>query len=181
MTRHIFVDTEWTAPPWSEQAELMWIGLADETGRSWYGISAEVDIDPANNAFISGAFRLIRPDEPRLTHQELREAILDFCGDVDQFWAWIPTLESFSAWFGLGEEAGEIYAKCHDYDLQMLQLVVQPWPETWPTTIHNLCSTATEAGVPIPPRAENHLHPRVHAEWNQKLFELIQNSKANHL
>lgn len=27
----------------------MWIGLADEEGRSWYGISSEVDIDPATD------------------------------------------------------------------------------------------------------------------------------------
>jgi hypothetical protein len=46
MTHRIFVDTEWTAAPWLATCELMWIGLADETGRSGYGISAEVAIDP---------------------------------------------------------------------------------------------------------------------------------------
>ena len=61
MTRRIFVDTEWTSPPWSETCELMWVGLADEEGRSWYGISSEVEIDPTANAFISGVFRLITP------------------------------------------------------------------------------------------------------------------------
>ena len=67
MTRRIFLDTEWTKPPWSKQSELMWIGLADEEGRSWYGISSEVDIDPSTNDFISDVFRLITPDELRLT------------------------------------------------------------------------------------------------------------------
>lgn len=43
MARRVFIDTEWTAPPWSDRAELMWIGLADEEGRSWYGISSEVE------------------------------------------------------------------------------------------------------------------------------------------
>jgi hypothetical protein len=66
MTRRVFLDTEWTAPPWSDRSELMWIGLADEDMRSWYGISSEVVIDPSTNAFISGAFRLIDPGEPRL-------------------------------------------------------------------------------------------------------------------
>jgi len=61
MTRRIFLDTEWTAPPWSDRSELMWIGLADEDGRSWYGISSEVEIDPSTNDFISGVFRLITP------------------------------------------------------------------------------------------------------------------------
>lgn len=64
MPRRVFVDTEWTAAPWLGAAELMWIGLADEAGRSWYGISSEVEIDPTTNPFVSGAFRLIDRDEP---------------------------------------------------------------------------------------------------------------------
>jgi hypothetical protein len=47
----------------------MWIGLANQEGRSWYGISSEVDIDPSTNDFISGVFRLITPDEPRLSNE----------------------------------------------------------------------------------------------------------------
>ena len=94
MTRRIFLDTEWTKPPWSKQSKLMWIGLADEEGRSWYGISSEVDIDPSTNDFISGVFRLITPDEPRLTNKAIATAVIDFCGNVDEFWAWIPTMKS---------------------------------------------------------------------------------------
>ena len=85
MKRRIFVDTEWTAPPWSEQSELMWIGLADEGGRSWYGISSEVEIDPSTNDFISGAFRLIAPDEPRMSRAATRgshRGLLRPCGRV---------------------------------------------------------------------------------------------------
>ncbi len=44
--RRIFIDTEWTAEPWTPGSELMWIGLADEQGQSWYGISSEVELDP---------------------------------------------------------------------------------------------------------------------------------------
>ena len=84
MKRRIFVDTEWTAPPWSERAELMWIGLADEEGRSWYGISSEVNINPSTNDFISGAFRLITPDEPRMSRQQPRRplGLVRQCGRV---------------------------------------------------------------------------------------------------
>ena len=174
MTRRIFLDTEWTAPPWSKESELMWIGLADDAGRSWYGISAEVEIDPTTNNFISGVFRLISPDEPRLSREELSKAILDFCGDVDEFWAWIPTLDSFSAWSGLGEKAAEVYARYWDLDLQLVQSLVQPWPKSWPGRLLDLNAAAAENGVTIPPRSENHLHPRVHVEWNRALFKLIQ-------
>ena len=177
MTRRIFLDTEWTKPPWSKQSELMWIGLADEEGRSWYGISSEVDIDPSTNDFISDVFRLITPDEPRLTNNEIAAAVIDFCGNVDEFWAWIPTLERFAEWFGLGEEAAELYAKHWDVDLQMVRSLVQPWPDGWPDRLLDLNAAAVEAGVEIPPRAVNHLHPRVHTEWNRKLFELIRKSR----
>jgi hypothetical protein len=179
MTRRIFLDTEWTAPPWSMRSELMWIGLADEEARSWYGISSEVEIDPTTNDFISGAFRLISPDEPRLAREELAAAVVDFCGDVDEFWAWIPTVESFSAWFRLGAEAAELYARCRDVDLQMVRSLVKPWPDGWPERLLDLNAAAVEARVQIPPRAANHLHPRVHAEWNRKLFEIICASRED--
>ena len=177
MTRRVFLDTEWTGPPWSSQSKPMWIGLADEGGRSWYGISSEADIDPSTNDFIAGVFRLITPDEPCLTHQELAAAIIAFCGDVDEFWAWIPTMERFAAWFGLGEEAVELYAQCRDVDLRMLRSLVRPWPEGWPDHVLDLNAAAVEAGVEVPPRAVNHLHPRVHAEWNRELFALIRASR----
>jgi hypothetical protein len=179
MTRRVFLDTEWTAPPWSKRSELMWIGLADEEGRSWYGISAEVDIDPSNNDFVSGVFRLITPDEPRLANEEIAAAVIDFCGAVDEFWAWIPTMERFAEWSGLGEEVAEVYAKCWDVDLQMVRSLVQPWPDGWPDRLLDLNAAAVEAGVEIPPRAVNHLHPRVHAEWNRELFELIRRSRES--
>jgi hypothetical protein len=176
MMRRIFLDTEWTAPPWSERSELMWIGLADEGGRSWYGISSEVEIDPSSNDFISGAFRLITPDEPRMSRAQLAAAVVDFCGEVDEFWAWIPTVERFAEWFRLGDQASEVFEKCWDVDLQMLRSLVDPWPGGWPNRLHNLNAAAVAAGVEIPPRAVNHLHPRVHAEWNRQLFDLVRAS-----
>lgn len=177
MTRRIFVDTEWTAAPWSGQAELMWIGLADEDGRSWSAISADVDIDPATNDFISGVWQLIRPDDPRLTSDEITAGVVEFCGDVDEFWAWIPTMERVAEWFGLGPEAPDIYAKYWDWDLQMVRSLVDPWPEGWPDSLCDLNTAAVEAGVEIPPRQENHLNPIVHALWNRELFERILQSR----
>jgi hypothetical protein len=180
MTRRIFIDTEWTKPPWSKQSGLMWIGLADEQGRSWYGISSEVDIDPSTNDFISGVFRLITPEQPRLSREEIARAVFDFCGDdVDEFWAWIPTMVSFSEWSGLAGEAAQVYAQWWDVDLQMLRSLVQPWPDGWRNRLLDLNAAAVEAGVEIPPRAANHLHPRVHAEWNRELFDLIRMSRES--
>ncbi len=177
MKRRIFVDTEWTAAPWSDRAELMWIGLADDAGRSWYGISSEVEIDPATNPFVSGVFRLISRDEPRLSRAQLAQAVVGFCRDVDEFWAWVPTLESFALSSGLGDEASDVFQRCWDVDLRMLQGLVRPWPGRWPNRLNDLNAAAVAAGVPVPPRAANHLHPRVHAEWNRQLFDLIRAAK----
>lgn len=174
MKRRIFVDTEWTAPPWSAEAQLMWVGLADEEGRSWYGISSEVDIDPLRNDFLSGVFRLISPDERRMSRRQLSAAVVAFCGEVDEFWAWIPSLESFTAQSGLGDEASDVFGRCRNIDLQMLQALVNPWPPRWPTRLHDLNRAAATAGVEIPARTADHLHPRVHAEWNGRLFELVR-------
>ncbi|MDJ0953036.1 MAG: hypothetical protein QNJ81_05100 [Acidimicrobiia bacterium] len=175
MTRRIFLDTEWTAPPWSERSELMWIGLADEEGRSWYAISADVEIDPATNDFISGVFGLITPTEPRLSRDQIADAVVDFCGEVDEFWAWIPTLQSVTDFFDLAdEEAAELYAEYWDWDLQLVRSLVRPWPQGWPDRLRDLNAAAAAAGVEVPPRAKNHLHPRIHAEWNRSLFELIR-------
>jgi hypothetical protein len=154
----------------------MWIGLADEEGRSWYGISSEVQIDPSTNDFMSGVFRLITPDEPRMTRAQIAAAVVDFCGDVDEFWAWIPTVERFAEFFGLGEEASDVFEKFWNVDLQMLQGLVHPWPAGWPDRLLDLNAAAAVARVEVPGRAANHLHPRVHAEWNRSLFELIRAS-----
>jgi len=156
----------------------MWIGLADEEGRSWYGISSEVEIDPSTNGFISGAFRLITPEEPRLSRAQLAAAVVAFCGEVDEFWAWVPTPAGFAQWSGLGDEALEMFKKCWDVDLQMLQALVSPWPTGWPNRLLDLNAAAVAAQVQVPPRAVNHLHPRVHAEWNRQLFDLIRAARS---
>lgn len=176
MKRRIFVDTEWTKPPWSEESELMWIGLADEKGRTWYSISSEATIEPPNDDFIA---KLFTTDEPRLTRQEIASGIAEFCGQVDEFWAWIPTQERFLKWFKLGEEGTELFNKYWNVDLQMLYALIDPWPESWPKQLLDLNAAAVEADIRIPPRAENHLHPRVHTEWNRDIFKLIEKSKAN--
>ena len=176
MTRRIFVDTEWTSVPWSGHAELMWIGLADGDGRSWHAISADA-IDPLADDPTDGVWKYISPDDPRTPSREIATGVREFCGEVDEFWAWIPTVESFAEWFGLGREAPDLYARYWNWDLQMLQSLVDPWPEGWPDELNDLQAAAVAAGVAIPPRQANHLAPDVHAVWNRELFELILQSR----
>lgn len=174
MIRRVFVDSEWTAAPWSSDSDLLWIGLADEEGRSWCGLAADALVAPANQQYVADLLALITPDVPRLARADLATAVRDFCGRVDEFWAWIPSLESFAAWSRLGDAAPDVYQRCRDIDLRMLRGLVTPWPDGWPTRLHDLNAAALATGVPLPPRAKNHLHPRVHAQWNQQLFGLIR-------
>ncbi len=178
MTRRIFVDAEWTVRPWSEGSELAWIGLADEAGRSWYAISSELNYDPYSDEITAPLFKIISRDEPRLTKVEMAAAIIDFCGNVDEFWAWVPSLKSFTKWSGLGDEAAAVYAKWQDYDLQMLRSLVQPWPDNWPDRIHDLNAARIKAGASVPPQAVNYKHPQVHTEWNRELFRRIQATRT---
>lgn len=171
--RRVVVDTEWTAVPWSPSADLLWIGLADENGQSWCGLLSEAHIDPADQQYVADLLRLITPDVPRLTRAELASAVEAFCGPVDEFWVWIPTFESFAAWSRLGDRAAPTYSACRDIDLRMLRSLVKPWPTAWPAEARDLNAAAVAAAVTPPERAANHLHPRVHSQWNARLLGLI--------
>ena len=172
--RRIFVDTEWTAVPWSEHCDLLWVGLADSSGASFCALSSDHRVHPSHERYVADLLELITPDVPRLGSEELSCQVREFCGDEVEFWAWIPTLDSFAAWSKLGPEAATVYARCRDIDLQMLQSLVKPWPSTWPDDLHDLNAAAVAGGVSLPDRAPNHLHPGVHSLWNQKLFARIQ-------
>lgn len=168
--RRVFVDTEWTAAPWDEDSQLLWLGLADERGAVWSAVDADIDLAPLAGGSIAP---LIQPDEPRLTRTEMGVAIVDFCGDVDEFWAWVPTEESVAAWFGLGDEAPDVFARYWDIDLQHLRALVDPWPAGWPDELHDLRPAAEGLGVEIPERPPDYLNPGVHVQWNRELFRRI--------
>ena len=178
MPRRIFVDTEWTEVPWSPAADLLWIGLADERGQTRCALLPNAHIDPANQGYVSDLMRIITSDVPRLSRAEMSRSILEFCGQVDEFWAWIPTLESFAQWSKLGDNAIEVFTTVKDIDLQMLKSIVVPWPLTWPDKIQDLNAAAAAVGLELPTRPPNFLHPRVHADWNQKLYALISRARG---
>lgn len=167
MTRRIFVDTEWSAPPWSPECELMWVGLADEQGNAWCGVLEGADLDGFRGELMRSIAPLVK-EERVFSRSGLADAIRGFCGDVDEFWAWLPPLDRFAEYFELGDEAEELFARHWDVDLAMLRRVVIPWPEGWPEHLCNL-GVAAE-GFEVPPRSPDHMHPRVHALWNREMF-----------
>ena len=50
--RRIFLDTEFSDLPWSGHSELLWVGLADQDGRSWSAVSAEVSTEAHLSEFV---------------------------------------------------------------------------------------------------------------------------------
>jgi hypothetical protein len=171
--RRIFIDTEFTNLPWTGHSEMMWVGLADEAGNAWSAINSDVAIDDHASQFTRDVVvPQMTVDEPRLGGHALSEAIRRFCGDVDEFWAWCPTVEDLAAAFGLADAANDAHRRYWDWDLQLLQRTLAPWPDGWPIRLHDLHAAATAAGVTPPANTSAH-HPRHDALWNVRVFEMI--------
>ncbi len=173
LVRRIFLDTEFTDLPWSGRSTLLWVGLADQSGRSWSAVNAEVTIESHLSEFVRNVIvPMIPADEPRLGHSEMSRAIVDFCGEVDEFWAWCPTPEVLSDVFALGEEATTAYDRYWDWDFQLLKRVVDPWPNGWPRELHDLNRVVRERGIEVPPNEHAH-RPRSDALWDLRVWELL--------
>lgn len=178
MPRRIFLDTEFKNLPWTGHSDLLWVGLADDAGNAWSAINADVEIDDTASEFTRTVVvpKMTR-DEPRLSRSELAAAIAEFCGRPDEFWAWCPTVEMITTFFGLGEGGAAAHAAFWDWDLQLLKAIVRPWPEGWPTELCDLNRLVREAGVQ-PPKNESAHHPRDDALWNRMVFRLVEGRNA---
>lgn len=173
MTRRIFLDTEFTNLPWTGHSDLLWVGLADEAGNGWSAINAEVVVDETASEFTRSVVVARMPnDEPRLSRDELAAGIIEFCQQPDEFWAWCPTVEILADRFGLGEDAPSVHARYWDWDLQLLEQLVSPWPPGWPTCLCDLNARVRELGLHPSPNDHPH-HPGHDALWNRDVFQLI--------
>ena len=172
--RRIFLDTEFKNLPWTGHSELLWVGLADESGSSWSAINADVVVDEHASEFTQQVVvPRMSPDEPRLSTRELRAAIVDFCGEPDEIWAWCPTVEVLRDAFGLGSEAQRAHEAYWDWDLRLLRGIVEPWSPNWPTNLSDLNAAARAVGV-VPPSNRSAHHPRDDALWNLEVFRLLE-------
>jgi hypothetical protein len=171
--RRIFLDTEFTDLPWSGHSELLWVGLADQDGRSWSAVSAEVSTGAHLGEFVRDVVvPLIPADEPRLGRRELSTAIVEFCAEGDEFWAWCPTHQVLSQVFALGEAAASAYDRYWNWDFQLLRRVVDPWPEGWPLALHDLHRAVRERRIELSPNEHAH-HPRSDALWDLHVWGLL--------
>jgi hypothetical protein len=170
--RRVFVDTEFTDLPWTGRSELFWIGLADELGTSWSGVCSDIDLSAASEFTRSHVLPRLTADEPRLDRVELAAGVVDFCGHVDEFWAWCPSEQDLIALDLPATEAAEAWRRYWDWDFQLLRRLVSPWPDGWPTECRDLHRAATALRTALPPNPNAH-HPAADAQWNADVFKAL--------
>jgi hypothetical protein len=169
--RRIFLDCEFLDLPWTENAGLLWIGLADNDGNTWSAIDRDADMRRANQFVRDVVLPQIPSDEQRLSAAELSEGVVRFCGEVDEFWAWCPTVEDLVTAFGLSQaDASAAHAIHWDFDFQLLRGVIDPWPSRWPVKLHDLKELATLTGITVPANEHAH-HPSFDALWGRRVFQ----------
>ena len=98
---------------------------------------------------------------------------MEFCAQVDEFWAWCPTPAVLSEVFALGEEAAGAHDRYWDCDFQLLRKAVNPWPDAWPQELHDLNRVVRERGIEVPPNEHAH-HPRSDALWDLHVLGAAQ-------
>lgn len=169
-TRRIFVDTEFTALPWTGTSELLWVGLADEDGRQWSAVCADADLTRISDFSRTRVIPLMTQDEPRLDRPRLRDELDRFCGPVDEFWAWFPSLDDLVR---LGVEpaaAPEMLARYADWDYLLLIDLMGARASRWPAFCNDLHALARAAGITLPPNPRTH-HPAYDAAWGRAVYE----------
>ena len=171
--RRIFLDGEFTNLPWTGHSELWWIGLVDDDGEEWSAVNANVSLDHTASEFAHTVVApLIPDDEPHLTTEELVAGIVGFCGRPDEFWAWCPSIDDLAATFDLGPNTPQAHDRYWDWDLQLVRSIVDPWPDGWPTRLHDLHQAASTAGIDLPANDLPH-HPVHDARWNREVFRRL--------
>ena len=169
--RRIFLDCEFLDLPWTQNTGLLWIGLADDDGNTWSAVNGDADVARASQFVRDVVLPQIPSDEQRLSSTELSEGVVRFCGEVDEFWAWCPTVEDLVAVFGLSRsEASAAHAIHWDFDFQLLQGIVDPWPSRWPVMLHDLKALASRIGITVPSNEHAH-HPSYDALWGRSVFQ----------
>ncbi len=103
-----------------------------------------------------------------MRRDELRGAIINFCGCPDEFWAWRPTADDLVS-LDAPTDAEPLHARLWDWDFQLLRKVVDPWPDAWPTSLCDLQALAARTGVALPENPSAH-HPQHDALWNLRVL-----------
>lgn len=120
---------------------------------------------------------LITEDEPRLHRVALAAEVDRFCGRVDEFWAWFPSLDDIVL---LGIEpaaAPGIHERYADWDYQLLRRLKGAGAASWPRVCHDLHALARAAGVTPPPNPRAH-HPAHDAAWGRSVYRLATSPRG---
>jgi hypothetical protein len=171
--RRIFLDTEFTDLPWTGRSELLWVGLVDEQGRQCSAVLADTDVGRCSDFVRTQVLPQIPAEEPRLHRGDLAALVLNFCGEVDEFWAWFPSRDDLIG-FGVEEAAaGELLRRLGDWDYQLLRQIVGQAADAWPRECRDLHALADAAGIALPDNPRAH-HPVHDAAWGRQVYEAVK-------
>ncbi len=88
----VVMDMEFVGLPWHENPDLLWVGLADDRGRTFSAVNADITIDRLTDWSRQNIRPRISDEEPRLERPALAERVREWVGEgVDEWWAWMPT------------------------------------------------------------------------------------------
>lgn len=167
--RRIFLDTEFTQLPWDAPSELLWVGLVDEAGRRWSAACDEVDDADCSDFVREQVLPLLSDDEPRLSRAELATRVVQFCGDVEEFWAWFPSADDVVSLGAPPPMAVQILQRYADWDYQLLCGLVAGHSVSWPQHCRDVHALARRTGITLPTNPLPH-HPAHDAAWNREVF-----------
>ena len=172
MTRRIFIDAEFTALPWEANAGLLWLGLADESGRTWSAVNRDVDLSTVGEFSQNHVVPQIPLEEPRLTMAEMAPEVIRFCGSRVEFWAWCPTETDIASLGVRDSDVSAMRAAHWDFDFVLLRRVIPVWSSRWSPTCGDVQEFARMQGLRRVPRNAHPHHPAFDAMWAAEVFKL---------
>jgi len=171
----VVIDMEFVGLPWDEDPDLLWVGLADEQGRSFSAVNADITVDQLTDWSRHNVWPRISDDEPRLMRPELAERVREWVGEhVDGWWAWMPTREQVAA-LGAPGSADEWWRRTADWDLQLLRRLVDPWPVGWASRCQDIQALARGSEISVPANPAAH-HPAADARWGLAVLRLAEDT-----
>ena len=169
----VVIDMEFAGLPWTPGADVFWVGLADERGRTFSAVNDDADLALVTDWSRANVVPRIDADVPRLARHDLAAAVRSWLGaDVAEWWAWMPSVENI-AYFDPPGSAEEWWQRVADWDFQLLRALVDPWPDGWASKCFDLHQLADDTGITLPPNDEAH-HPGADAAWGASVLRLAR-------
>jgi len=152
----VFFDTEFIED--GKTIDLISIGMVKSNGETLYMVSSECDYSKASDWVKENVLPHVEGERWKYTREEIANAVIKFCGDAPEFWAyyadydWVVFCQLFGAMIDL--------------------------PEGFPMYCRDIKQLCDSVGNPRLPEQESDEHNALaDAEWNKEAFEFLAQYK----